>query len=258
MHRIALVTSLILTFGVLGPGPSPIQDDGRGVSSQSSQVAPADRSRPAERERARRGDGRRRTAPSTGMTAEQIVDVIKTATDVNPQWGEWLSTLRRTDPDGLRRVLATSGRRLLALSVLRESKPELYQLNVERLRLESEARELADALRDANARNLTAEADTISAQLRRKVTELIDLDLKARAQELASLDARMKALKAELDEDIANRPSRVNAYFERLANPPATRGHHHHRRPPAETPVAPDAEAPARPARSPKLGSRGS
>jgi ATP-dependent Lon protease len=86
----------------------------------------------------------------------------------------------------------------MALAVIKERNPDLYAVRVEDARLQLELRKLGDQYRAATQAGDAAAAETIAAQIAAKVRAQVDVDLKARAQELVALDEQMKALREEL------------------------------------------------------------
>lgn len=163
--------------------------------------------------------------PATGLTPsdplqprdlspQQLQTLVAVAADVSPEWGAILSSRIKSDPEGVKRAILKSGRRLLALAVLRDQNPELYRLKVDELRMQDQMNALAKRYREAVAAGRESEAESWRKQLAEKVREQVDLDLKTRAEELAALDRHVRELKDKLAEDAARRPERIRDLLE--------------------------------------------
>ena len=98
--------------------------------------------------------------PATGLTPsdplqprdlspQQLQTLVAVAADVSPEWGAILSSRIKSDPEGVKRAILKSGRRLLALAVLRDQNPELYRLKVDELRMQDQMNALAKRYREA-------------------------------------------------------------------------------------------------------------
>jgi len=143
------------------------------------------------------------------LAPEQLESLIGVAQDISPEWAEWLRTRRESDPEAVRLAIQTQGRRLIALAVLREHSPDLYELKVSELRLQSEVGDLAKRYRDAVAAGQSDESEALLKELRAKSAQQVDKSLKSRAAELAELDQQVRKLKEELLEDTRNREARI-------------------------------------------------
>ncbi|MFO0872762.1 MAG: hypothetical protein U0575_02155 [Phycisphaerales bacterium] len=150
------------------------------------------------------------------MSAEQVAALVAVAKDISPEWAEWLRTRGESDPEGLRAAIQNHGRRLVALAVLREQSPDLYELKVSELKLQAEVGDAAKRYREAVAAGRTEEAETLFKELRAKASQQVDKSLKTRAAELKALDEQMKALdqkvksfRDELTEDTKSRDARI-------------------------------------------------
>lgn len=138
--------------------------------------------------------------------AERIIDVAR---DVSPEWAASLEKVRERDPAGFERATGVLAKRLKALAVLKDRKPQLYALRVEELRIQGEVTALADQWRSAISTGRTEEATGIEAQLRSKVGTMVDLNLRSRAMELAELDAVMRSMRDDLERDARARDTTV-------------------------------------------------
>lgn len=138
--------------------------------------------------------------------AERIIAVAR---DVSPEWAASLEKVRERDPAGFERATGVLAKRLKALAVLKDRKPQLYALRVEELRIQGEVTALADQWRSAVATGRTEEAAGIETQLRAKVGTMVDLNLRSRAMELAELDEVMRSMRGDLERDARARDTTV-------------------------------------------------
>lgn len=157
---------------------------------------------------------------SRDLTQEQMGQLIGVVTDVSPEWGALLKERATTDPEGVKRALLSNGGRFLALAVLRDQNPDLYRLKVDELRKQAETKELVRRYRAANQKGDQAAAQAVYARLESAVRELVDLDLRTRAQELAALDRHVTELKNELHRDTSQRQQRIQQMLEELTKMP--------------------------------------
>ncbi len=163
------------------------------------------------------GEGRAPTRESSReLDATRVDALIEVAQDVSPEWAEWLRARRASDPESLRTAIAQNGRRLIALSVLREQSPDLYRMKVAEMRLQAETGDAAKRHREAVDAGRTAEAQALAQELRQKAREQVDLDLKTRAAELAALDQQVRALKEQLTRDTKGRTQRIDNLVDAL------------------------------------------
>lgn len=159
---------------------------------EDAQGAPAASARPA--------------AVSAQDSAERIIAVAR---DVSPEWAASLEKVRDRDPAGFERATGVLAKRLKALAVLKDRKPQLYALRVEELRIQGEVTALAEQWRSAISTGRTEEAAGIETQLRAKVGTMVDLNLRSRAMELAELDEVMRSMRGDLERDARGRDTTV-------------------------------------------------
>ena len=140
--------------------------------------------------------------------------VIAVAEDISPEWAKALRDRRESEPRKFFESLNTNARRLMILAVLKRRNPEIYQLRVEDLRIQNDLKKLADQYRAANSAGDAALAGNLVEQIRSKVRRQVDLDLKARAMELAALDQQMKRMREELGEETRARDDKAERIVE--------------------------------------------
>jgi hypothetical protein len=156
----------------------------------------------------RRGDAMR-WRPDGPMPQEMIDRVIAVARDVSPELATQLSEQCNKAPDEMSQAMRQSARRLVALAVLKERNPDLYAIRVEDVRLQLELRTLGDAYRAAQTAGDATKTAALGAQIAAKVRAQVDIDLKARAQELLALDEQMEAMRDDLVKEQRNTDARV-------------------------------------------------
>lgn len=163
------------------------------------------------------GDGgpvpRRRGAPP--LSEEDLDELIEIAGRITPEWGEALRAKRDADRDGLRESIASAGPRLMGLLVLKRNHPELFELRIEDLRIQNELRSIARAYRELAAAEATRRAE-LEEQLRQKVQRQVDLELRARALELAALDAQLRRMVEELSNESRDRAVKVERLIKEI------------------------------------------
>ena len=165
----------------------------------------------------RRGDAMR-WRPDGPMPPEMIDRVIAVARDVSPELAAQLAEQCTKSPDEMSQVMRQSARRLVALAVLKERNPDLYAIRVEDVRLQLELRTLGDAYRAAEAAGDATQVAALGVQIAAKVRVQVDIDLKARAQELVALDEQMKAMRDDLVKEQRNTDARVTERTDAVKN----------------------------------------
>ena len=165
----------------------------------------------------RRGDAMR-WRPDGPMPQEMIDRVIAVARDVSPELATQLAEQCTKSPDEMSQAMRQSARRLVALAVLKERNPDLYAIRVEDVRLQLELRTLGDAYRAAQTAGDATKTAALGVQIAAKVRAQVDIDLKARAQELVALDEQMKAMRDDLVKEQRNTDARVAERTEAVKN----------------------------------------
>jgi len=156
----------------------------------------------------RRSDGMR-WRPDGPMPQEMVDRVIAVARDVSPDLAKQLEEKRNVAPEDMSQAMRQSARRLVALAVLKERNPGLYAIRVEDVRLQLELRSLGEAYRAAQTAGDAAKAKALDAQIAGKVKAQVDVDLRARAQELVALDEQMQAMREDLVQEQKRTAERV-------------------------------------------------
>ena len=179
------------------------QDQGRvQVAGQAGEAAGAGNEQ-------RRNDGMR-WRPDGPMPQEMVDRVIAVARDVSPERAKQLEEKRNVAPDDMSQAMRQSARRLVALAVLKDRNPGLYAIRVEDVRLQLELRTLGEAYRAAQTAGDAAKAKALDTQIAAKVKAQVDVDLKARAQELVALDEQMQKMREDLVQEQKRTAERVS------------------------------------------------
>lgn len=193
-------------------------------------------------------------APAAQDSADRIIAVAR---DVSPEWAASLERVRERDPSGFERATGVLAKRLKALAVLKDRKPQLYALRVEELRIQGEVTALADQWRSAIGTGRTEDAAGIEKDLRAKVGAMVDLNLRSRAMELAELDEVMRSMRGDLERDARARDTTVTEALEayRRGEEPAIGRSPVGVTPPVGTPGAVEAAPSAAPSKTPDQAS---
>lgn len=195
----------LAAFLALQAAPADAAAPAAQPAAPARQASPPD----APAERPRRGEGGGRWRPDGPMPAEMMDRVIAVARDVSPDLARQLEERRSQAPEAMSQAMRQSARRLMALAVVKDRNPALYAVRVEDLRLQLELRDLGEAFRATSAAGDSDRAIAIAAQIAAKARAQVDVDLKARAQELLALDEQMKAMREELLEEEKRTEDRV-------------------------------------------------
>lgn len=172
----------------------------------------------------RRGFGPNRGPRGEGEPAESWPDVqrrvMEVLRDVNPAWATAVEERMAADPEGTRRAFQQGGRRLMALAVLKQRNPPLYELKVAELRKQGEVREIALEYHAAVAAGDETRTAELADRLGRTAKESVELGLKARAEELAALERTVQEFREELAADTDASDARVAEIVERMRSKP--------------------------------------
>lgn len=165
------------------------------------------------------GSGLRRSGRISNSRVELVISVVG---DIAPDWAEKLRSQRAENPALFGESIRPHMRRLMGLGMLRERNPELYTLRVAELALKRGLRDkaaeyhrmLAD---DPESSSLPA----IELAIRDLAKESVDLELRARAMELAALAEAVKEMKNLLLEEATAREARIESLIDTLLDEPA-------------------------------------
>jgi hypothetical protein len=180
--------------------PAPGADDGvRRDRMPNHRIGPDHRARPAPRSQ---GDGRAGHADSAiePLSPHQIEQAIDILCQLDRERCEKLQDRRCEDPDEFDEQFARHGWRLLALSRLQQSNPDLFNLKVRELRLDSQIDTTADLYRQAVAQG-GREAAALEMQLKDLLRTQMELRLQVRGQQLIVLEQHVVAARDRLAED---------------------------------------------------------
>ena len=170
------------------------------------------------------GGGRNRESGRGGLgrrpiTEADIETMIEIADSISPKWASELRTMMAADPERARQIMIKSGRRLFGLVMLKEKKPELFETRVEELRVQFEIRatyaSYQDALKSADEPSIVK----YQTSLKSLATKIVDLELKARAMELAALDQAVQEMRLKLQQEIKDSAERITEMIEGLLKP---------------------------------------
>jgi hypothetical protein len=147
--------------------------------------------------------------PDGPMSPEMVERVLAVARDVSPELAERLERARDASPEEMSKAMRQGARRLVALAIVKERNPDLYAIRVEDVRLQLELQRLGEEFRAAEAAGDAAKAAALAERIAAKARAQVDVDLKARAQELVALDEQMRSLRDELADEQRRTEERV-------------------------------------------------
>lgn len=212
----------IALASALSPVPHAAQETAQGAAAGQDSQAKAD---PQDKQRTerRRGDrvrgdapeaaGERDDAPRRGgtpMPPEMRTKVLEVANDVSPDLADKLKkAFDAMGPDDAVRALPQNARRLMALVVLKERNPDLYQTRVEDLRLQLELHALGGKYQAAQAANDQAAMQRLDGEISVQARRQVAAELKARGQELKALADQLDRMKSELLTETQQQDARV-------------------------------------------------
>ena len=163
---------------------------------------------------------RRRGGVRRALTEADVRNVILVANDVAPEWGASLQSKLDENPDSLRESIGQNGRRLLGLAMLRERNPTLYKVRVNELRCNRSLQAASDAYRQAIRDGREEDSSTLHEEIRGLVAQSLDLELQARAMELAALDKALTELKSALQLEIRTQQERMQERLDEVLAEP--------------------------------------
>ncbi|MCC6580819.1 MAG: hypothetical protein IT440_10290 [Phycisphaeraceae bacterium] len=129
------------------------------------------------------------------LSPDEREQALRLLEDVNPELGDKIKLWRDINPERVDQVLAGIQPRLRPLMALQQSDPQLYDLKVQDLRLETQTRRLASSVRHASAEN----APALRQQLKTVVTQHFDLRQQIRQRELENLRRRIDDLQKQIE-----------------------------------------------------------
>jgi hypothetical protein len=154
------------------------------------------------------------------LTDEELARAIRIATRVSEEWGKTLAARAEQDPIQLKVAMRSTGRRILALMSLEERSPELFEAKIVELRAQGETARAGEALRRAEERGRSADADeSARAPIDAELTELraaldaavarqVVATIAVRREEIRAVETRLARAKEDVERDAAE-PSKL-------------------------------------------------
>ena len=208
----------------------------RVVQTQSGQAA--DEIRPALPDRMLRGnrrsddgeraggrgglrgrDGGRGGVGRRPITEADIGTMVEIADLISPEWASKLRAMMADNPDKAAETIMKSGRRLFGLVMLKERKPELFETRVAELRVQFNIRRTYAKYQAALKAGDAAAVMGYKTGLKTLAAQIVDLELKSRAMELAALDQAVQEMRLKLRGEIENSGERITGMIEDLLKP---------------------------------------
>ncbi|MHC4219134.1 MAG: hypothetical protein ACYSU7_11840 [Planctomycetota bacterium] len=177
--------------------------------AQAEPIAgPGDRLRGRLGRRDGRGSGR-------SLSPDLIERCLEVARDVDPALADRLESIRRErPPEEFARALREA-RHLVSLARLKDEDPALYDVKVNELRLDAQVDLVLAELAEAR-RTMSPGAADLEAQLYRLVRQQVGYSLIARGMYLNRLNQQMKALRDQLEHDLAHNQQAVDRRIKQL------------------------------------------
>ena len=146
---------------------------------------------------------RPRQRETLNITPEFIDECMEVAEQVNPEWTKKMRHLCDRNPEEFERMLKQSGRHLIGLVQLKRRDPELYEIKLHELRLDSYIKAISNELLvlHLDGKGESTEAVERRMELRVLVQEQVALTLKVRGDYINRLEQHVEALKKQLEDD---------------------------------------------------------
>ena len=174
-----------------------------------------------------RGGDRRWDGPGGGMgpLTEDMADrCIEIAREVDPEIASRLAGARKSDPDEFDRQMRAGsfGRRLLALAQLKTHDPILYGQKISELssavQIDRTAKQLRDLKDDPDAS--LGKIEELETNLRSLLQVQLAMSIYARGNMICRFEERMQHMKDDLDRDVRNFQSTIDARMKLLLESP--------------------------------------
>lgn len=189
---------------------------------------PLDRGGPIRESRDGPRGGDRRWSGSGGgigpLTDDMADRCIEIAREVDPEIAARLAEARKTEPDEFDRQMRSGsfGRRLLALAQLKTHDPILYGQKISELssavQIDRTARQLRDLKNDPAAS--PGKIEELETNLRSLLQIQLAMSIKSRGDLICRFEERMQHMKDDLDRDVRNFQSTIDARMKLLLESP--------------------------------------
>ena len=145
--------------------------------------------------------------------------MVEIADLISPEWASKLRAMMADNPDKAAETIMKSGRRLFGLVMLKERKPELFETRVAELRVQFNIRRTYAKYQAALKAGDAAAVMGYKTGLKTLAAQIVDLELKSRAMELAALDQAVQEMRLKLRGEIENSGERITGMIEDLLKP---------------------------------------
>jgi|GEM_PF-4508004 len=164
-------------------------------------------------------DGGRGGVGRRPITEADIGTMVEIADLISPEWASELRAMMADNPDKAAETIMRSGRRLFGLVMLKERKPELFETRVAELRVQFNIRKTYAKYQAALKAGDAAAVMGYKTGLKTLAAQIVDLELKSRAMELAALDQAVQEMRLKLRGEIENSGERITGMIEDLLKP---------------------------------------
>jgi hypothetical protein len=223
MRRLTLLVALLALAVAPAAGAAPAKDEksGRADGTPGAPTAREHGPRPTGTpgETGPSSPGREgpvhspvRVAPMfRDVTEEDIADILAFLGENMPWARVELERVREAEPDHFRQACRHMRFEIAQLRQLKERDPEAFRKIIEEKQLKSRAQDLATKAREAAD---PAERDAFTAELRKVLDRLFDVELANREVQIRQLEQRLDSLKQELKDRAANREQVIKTRLE--------------------------------------------
>lgn len=223
---IKLASISVLSLALMYSVPSaPVQDqsgsidDARPAAAQQATgvrdvdeilegIDEVDRERPARR---RFNDAR------WHLSAEMIANCLEVARDVDAELATRLEVLREnSSSEQFEQALRRNARHLISLSLLRERNPDLYDLKLRVLRVDTQINDVVAELRQARVTGSIGNAEALEGILHALVETQMSHSIEANGRFLSRMNEQMDELTRKINEEATNFKSDVEQRLKEL------------------------------------------
>lgn len=217
---LAVLGAVLLAAVTLQPQPwSVASSDSTTTESTASKDAAAESGAtlPAVTPGAESHRVRAARRPPRDVTPELIERWLQVAEEVDPVQGRQLREMCHNDPEQFHRVMRQTGRSIIGLAELKADDPELYELKIAELRIESQVNAAMDALTQTIASGDEQQIAAREEDLRRWLRMQVLHSIRARGDYILRLKQHVQRLEQELAHEAENFEQTVERRFQAAA-----------------------------------------
>ncbi|MEM9418945.1 MAG: hypothetical protein AAGA25_07855 [Planctomycetota bacterium] len=209
LSTLALMLSVVgvMSWAQRGPGGD---GEGFGPREGGPPMVEGDREGREGRDRDRRGPR---------MSDEDLEAAYEIVVRLYPKMAEKLEAQREEDPEKFKKTLERSFPRMRFLVQLQKRDPEMFELRIQDISLDQQAKQLVKQLREARKADDKGRYKELYEQLETKVAEQFDVRQQIRAMEIEALKQKLEELEQSLDDRDDDRKDLIEQRINELAGP---------------------------------------